>query len=92
MMTPDQIAARDELKTIRAIRYGIYQSMQRIRTVLMVPGEWDDPTILPADVVASKLITEATNNLPAAVLTHTCHEHTLRWIARQRAKVLGGSS
>lgn len=86
--TPDMVAY-DERKAIAAIRYGILQSMHRIRSVLMVPGEWNDPTILPIDVIESRLITDARNNLPGLVLTHACHEHTLRWIARQRRKVLG---
>ena len=85
-MTPEQ---RDELRTIAAIRFGILQSMQRIRTVLMVPGEWNDPTILPIDVITERLVTDAKPSLPTGVLAYACHEHTLRWIARQRNKVLG---
>lgn len=88
-VTPEQIAQREELRTIAALRYGILQSMQRIRTVLMVPGEWNDPTILPIDTITERLVTDARNNLPTMVLTHACHEHTLRWIARQRRKALG---
>lgn len=79
------IAQRDELRAIRAVRYGILQSMHRIRTVLMIPGEWDDPTILPLDVIDSRLITDAMNNLPSGVLARVCHEHTIRWITRRRA-------
>lgn len=81
--------SRDELRTIAAIRYGILQSMHRIRYVLMVPGEWDDPTILPMERIDARLVADAKNDLPTGVLAYACHEHTLRWIARQRNKVLG---
>lgn len=67
----------------RAIRYGILTSMLRIRTQLMRPGEWADPSILPLDSIH-----KAIGDAGYAATEHTiraAQEHTVRWCLRHPA-------
>ena len=93
LLTPSERAARLELQrelaVIRSIRFGILQSMERIRKVLMVKGEWHDPCILPLDRIHYQMTRDASNQTVMGVIVKSAHEHSLRWVLKQdrRAKL-----
>lgn len=65
----------------RSIRYGVYQSMHRIRLQLMRAGEWNDPTILPLHSIERRLAKSGASDFK--LISRAAHEHTIRWMARQ---------
>lgn len=65
----------------RSIRYGVLQSMLRIRRQLMRAGEWNDPTIPPLEVIEDRIAKSGAANLN--LTGRAAHEHTIRWLARQ---------
>lgn len=79
-MNPDS-----DIKNLRAIRYGILQSMLRIRKQLMFPGEWDDPSILPLDTIEARLIADGFM-LNLGLVAAAAHEHTIRWCLRRQER------
>jgi hypothetical protein len=77
--------ADTDIRDIRAIRYGILQSMLRIRKQLMRPGEWADPTILPLDTIEHRLVSDG-YMLTIGLVAWAAHEHTVRWTLRQEGR------
>jgi len=76
-----------ELRIIRGLRHGIYESMQRIRKQLMVTDEFDDPTILPMESIEAGLLNPSADGMyrtiSLAAAAHASHQHSIRWSLRQ---------
>lgn len=75
----------DEARVARSLRRGILFSMRAIRTQLMVRGEWDDPTVLPLDVIATQL-DALPHRVDLGISAWAQHEHSIRWTCRQVRK------
>jgi len=76
-----------ELRIIRGLRHGIYESMQRIRKQLMVPDVFDDPTILPMESIEAGLLGPSSGvvfrPMSLAAAAYASHQHSIRWSLRQ---------